>query len=99
MTDKPIAIDLVPYQEMVKGSKEFLRVWAKEDGPVTCFVNPVALGPDPALFGISLVDCVRHAARGWANAVGITEEQALERIWQGLDAERNNPTPMPDAAS
>ena len=95
MTDKPIAIDLVPYQDMVMGSKEFLRVWAKEDGPVTCFVNPKALSPDPAAFGVAMVDCIRYAARGWAQALGSSEEEALKRIFEGLDAERANMTPMP----
>ena len=99
MSNKPIPIDLMPYADMVQGHKEFLRVWAKENGPVACFVNPVALAPDPATFGIAMVDCIRHAARGWAKAVGISEEQALARIWEGLDAERKNPAPMPDENS
>ena len=35
MTGKPIPIDLVPFAEMLDGSREFLRVWAKPDGAVT----------------------------------------------------------------
>jgi Domain of unknown function (DUF5076) len=92
MTGKPIPIDLVPYSEMLGDSREFLRVWAKEGGPVTCFINPVPVGGDPMGFGIALVDCIRHGAKTWARATGISETEALERIWEGVDAERANPT-------
>lgn len=92
MTDKPIPIDLVPYADLLGDSREFLRVWAKEDGPVTCFINPVPIGADPFAFGMALVDCVRHGAKTYAQATGVSEMEALERIWQGVDAERTNPT-------
>ncbi|HEX4694849.1 DUF5076 domain-containing protein [Sphingomonas sp.] len=94
MTDKPVPIDLVPYSDMLAGSREFLRMWAKREGQAVCFVNPAALNPDPATFGVALVDAVRHGARAWAQAVGVTEQEALERIWFGVDAERNNPTDL-----
>jgi Domain of unknown function (DUF5076) len=95
MSDKPIPIDLVPYHDMIKGSREFLRVWAQEGGPVTCFINPVPVGGDPMGFGIALVDCIRHGAKTWAKATGVSEEEALARIWKGVDAERANPTDLP----
>ena len=92
MTDKPVPIDLVPYAEMLGGSREFLRVWATQDGPVTVFVNPRPIGADPAALGVALVDVVRHGAMTYAQATGITEKEALARIWEGLDAERDAPT-------
>ncbi len=92
MTDKPIPIDLMPFAEMLGGSREFLRVWAKQDGPVSVFVNPRPIGPDPAAFGVALVDCVRHAAMAYANATDLSAKEALARIWEGLDAERSAPT-------
>jgi hypothetical protein len=91
MTDKPIPIDLVPFAETLGDSREFLRVWAKDDGTL-CFVNPRALGADPALFGIAMVDVVRNAASTYAKAIGVSEDEALDRIWTGLDAERSAPT-------
>ncbi|QNQ10332.1 DUF5076 domain-containing protein [Sphingomonas alpina] len=101
MTGKPVPIDLVPYTDLLEGSREFLRVWASDGGPVTCFINPVPIGADPAAFGIALVDCVRHGAITYARATGISEAEALDRIWLGLDAERANPTdvatPIPGA--
>lgn len=90
--NNPVAIDLMPYVDMLGGAKEFLRMWATEGGPVTCFINPVPVGPDPIAFGVALVDCVRHAAKTYARAVDISEEEALERIFEGFDLERANPT-------
>jgi Domain of unknown function (DUF5076) len=92
MSKKPVPIDLVPHMHLIRGSREFLRVWAQEGGPVTCFINPVPVGGDPMAFGIALVDCVRHGAKTWARAVGISEAEAEARIWEGIDAERANPT-------
>ena len=89
---KPVPIDLTRHAHLVEGSKEFLRVWVRDDGPVTCFVNPAALAPDPFAFGIALVDAVRNGARAWARAVNISEEEAEARIWEGLDAERGHQT-------
>lgn len=92
MTDKPIPIDLVPYAEMLDGSREFLRAWSRQGGPATFFVNPRGLGADPFLFGVALCDSIEHAARAWARATGIEETEALARIWEGFDAERAAPT-------
>jgi len=74
------------------GSLEFARLWAEPQGPMTCIIEPRALGPDPFLFGMALVDAVHHGAKAYAHALGIPEDQALARIWEGLDAERANPT-------
>lgn len=95
MSDEPVPINLDRYAGMIGGSAEFLRVWARKDGPVTCFVNPVPIGPDPFAFGLAMVDCIRHAARAYARAVNIDEDEALARIWEGLDAERAAPTTDP----
>ncbi len=47
MSNKLVPIDLAPYSDMLGGSREFLRVWVKVGGPVTCFINPVPVGDDP----------------------------------------------------
>jgi hypothetical protein len=88
MTDRPVPIDLVDYAEMLGNGREFLRVWTKGNTTLT-FVNPRPIGPDPAVFGIALADVIRTAAATYAKATGTSEEQALERIWAGLDAERD----------
>lgn len=87
-------LDISGAADLLQGSQEFLRMWRRQGGEAICLIDPAALNPDPATFGIALVDCVRHGARAWANAVGISEEEALARIWFGLDAERENPTDL-----
>ena len=86
--DKPVPIDLRPYAGMIAGARELLRVWVGEEGPVTCFINPVPLGPDPYAYGMALVDCARTGAKAYAKAVNISEAEAIARIWEGFDAER-----------
>lgn len=92
---KPVPINLVPQAALLADGREFLRMWAKTDGPTLCFINPAQLGADPFLFGMAIADAVRHGARAWAAAVNVSVEHAEERIWQGLDAERANPTDSP----
>lgn len=92
---KPVPIDLSKHGHLVQDAREFLRMWAKQDGPVTCFINPAALAPDPFAFGMALVDAVRNGARAWARAVSISEAEAEARIWEGLDAERGHATDRP----
>ena len=92
MSDTPVPIDLVPFAGLLTGSREFLRVWARPDDAVLVFVNPRPIGSDPAALGVALVDVVRHGAATYARATGISEQEALTRIWQGLDAERAAPT-------
>ena len=78
---------------------EFLRMSTSPGGPVICVIDPRAIGPDPAAFGIALVDAIRHGAKAYAGAIGVSEENALERIWWGFDAERNSPTDDPQQLS
>jgi hypothetical protein len=87
-------LDVSGAAHLLQGSREFVRVWTRSGGPATCLIDPASLGADPALFGIAMVDCVRHGARAWANACGISEAEALERIWFGVDAERQSPTDL-----
>ena len=95
---QPRPINLVPHAALLADSEEFLRLWAKSDGPMTCFVDPARLGADPFLFGMALVDAVRHGARAWAAAVNIPVDHAEARIWEGIDAERAKPTDQPRPA-
>lgn len=90
MSEKPVPIDLVAYAGLLDDSREFLRVWTKDDATLS-FVNPRPLGADPALFGIAMVDVIRNAAATYAKATGVPQDQALDRIWMGLDAERGAP--------
>lgn len=93
---KPVPIDLTRHAQLVEGAREFLRLWAVEGGPLTGFVNPRPLGPDPLLFGVALAEAVGHGARAYARATGIGEAEAAARIWQGIDAERPTAAPTID---
>ena len=84
---------------MSKRTGEFLSMSQAGSGDVTCTVDPWALAADPATFGIALADAARHGAKAWAQAVGCSEDEALDRIWWGLDAERGTPTDEPRQVS
>ena len=92
-------LDLTGCEPLLDGASEFLRMWRRPNGPVTCFIDPARVGPDPFAFGIALVDCVRHGAKAYAQAVGVSEAHALARILEGFDAERDHPTDDPVSLS
>ena len=88
-------LDVSNCEELLKSSREFLRMWASDSGPVTCLIDPQPIGADPFALGIALTDCVRQGAKAYAHATGIAESEAEARIWAGLDAERASPTDVP----
>ena len=87
-------IDVTAF-DFLGNSVEFARLWHEPDGPFTCIIEPRNIGADPALFGMAMVDAIRHGAKAYAQAIRIPEEEALARIWEGFDAERANPTDTP----
>ena len=70
--------------DALSDADEFLRMWKKPGGAPVCIVDPHGLAPDPFVFGMVMVDAIRHAARAWSQAVNIGEEDALARIYEGL---------------
>ena len=91
-------IDVAAF-DFLDGAFEFARLWSEPGGNQTFFIEPRALGADPFLFGMAMVDCMRHAAIAYSRAVAIDEEHALERILQGFQAEMSNPTDDPQPLS
>ena len=81
--------------DILDGSQEFVRMWYGEDGGATCLVEPRNLDPDPFIFGLVMVDCIKHGAKAYARALGIGETEALTRIFEGFDAERHYPSDEP----
>ena len=77
------------------GGEEFLRMWKQSNGNILCVIDPAALGADPMLFGLAIVDAVRHGAKAYAAAVEIDETHAFDRIMEGVNAELANPTDLP----
>ena len=81
--------------DFLDGSNEFARFWSEPEGEQTFIIDPEALGADPFLFGMAMVDAIRHAAIAYSRVVNVTEEQALERIMEGFEAELETPTDVP----
>ncbi|MEM8724909.1 MAG: DUF5076 domain-containing protein [Pseudomonadota bacterium] len=86
----PNAIDVDGF-DFLKDSVEVARLWVENEGPATCLIQPDRL-EQPEAFGLLIVDTIRHGARAYAQCYGMTEEEALERIWQGVDMERSHHT-------
>ena len=72
-------------------SCEVARLWVENNGPATCLIQPDRLA-QPEMFGMLMVDAIRHGARAFAQAHDIRETEALQRIWSGLEAERDRNT-------
>jgi len=72
-------------------SIEIARLWVTNGGGSTVFISAQRM-PDASMFGMLLADTAGHAANAYASALGITPEEALERIWSGLDKERAAPS-------
>ena len=89
------SLSLAGCEPLLEGASEFLRMWTGPGRPVTCFIDPVPIGADPFAFGLALMDCVRHGANAYSQAVGVPAEEAMARILEGFDAERENPTDVP----
>lgn len=70
-------------------SHEIARLWVTHNGPSTAYINSYVM-PDPSLYGMLLADAAHHGARAYAKMHGSTVEEALARIWEGLDAERES---------
>ena len=73
---------------------EVLRVWASTGVSQQCVLQTT--WQDPAAWGLLLVDIARHAARAYANAGSLSEQQAFERIMLGFNAERSSATDTPE---
>jgi hypothetical protein len=85
------AITLLGNEEILAKSIEVARLWVENQGPGTFIIRPDRLA-SPEMFGMMLADCARHAARAFSDDLGITETEAMDRIWEGLDNERDDPT-------
>jgi hypothetical protein len=77
--------------DLLDNSVEVARLWVENEGPATCIIQPERLA-EPEMFGMLMADAIRHGARAFSQCYGMTEDEALSRIWQGVDAERADPT-------
>jgi Domain of unknown function (DUF5076) len=80
--------------DFLDNSVEVARLWVENGGPATCLIQPERLA-EPEMFGMLMVDTIRHAAIAYSQCHGISEAEALARIWEGLDMERgDHSTPL-----
>jgi hypothetical protein len=91
MTEPKNAIDLTGVQVLSEKSVEIARLWVTDGGGSTVFIDARRM-PDAGMFGMLLADTANHAANAYAQALGITPAEAIERIWKGMDGERQNPS-------
>ena len=77
--------------DVLDNSLEVARLWIEDGGPATCLINPEILG-EPEMFGLLMVDTIRHAARAYAQCYGMPEDEALGRILEGVQMETASPT-------
>ena len=77
--------------DFLSKSTEVARLWVENQGPATCIIQPDKLA-EPEMFGLLMVDSIRHGARAYAQCYGMSEDEALKRIWDGVDMERANHT-------
>ena len=61
MSGREGEIDVADFH-FLDGSFEFARFWSEPQGEQTFIIEPRALGADPFLFGMAMVDAIRHGA-------------------------------------
>ena len=67
---------------------ELARFWVSGEQGRSYVLTAVEQQWSPELLGSLLVESVHTAAAAYAARDGITEQEALRRIWNGLDDER-----------
>lgn len=77
--------------DFLDDATEVARLWVENEGPATCLIQPEVL-KEPEMFGMLMVDTIRHAARAYAQCCDLTEDEALSRIWQGVELEKDKHT-------
>lgn len=81
----------VPPDALERGGHEVLRACVSE-GAVSVAMRRSF--DDPFVWGILLVDLARHAARIYAAEAGMSEDEAMQRILEGVRAELDSPTDL-----
>src|SRR3954452_12354393 len=79
----------IPPDALAKGGHEVLRASIVEGGVSVALRRSF---DDPFPWGILLVDLARHAARIYALETELSEDEALEQIRAGMEAELARPT-------
>jgi hypothetical protein len=82
----PGEIALDTFQDLPSDAWELARFWVTSE---RSFVSVGFLKQwAPELLGSLLIECVHNAAASYASLGTIPEDEALARIWRGIDDER-----------
>ena len=79
-----------PEADIDPNARELCRVWAASGKQHLSIAT--GLWPDPAAWGILLVDLARHIARAYEQTDGLRQDDTLARIRSGIDAEWSHNT-------
>lgn len=85
MSQPKNAIELEGAEALTDDSVEVARIWVTDGAGSSVWIDAGVLA-DPHVFGILMAETVRHAARAYATSWGLAEDDALERITEGLVA-------------
>ena len=76
-----------------RDASELVRVWVSRGQQHV--VLRVGAWPDPAAWGLALVDLAKHVDNSYAQERKVGVDGVLRRIKEGLDAEWSSPTDVP----
>ncbi len=83
----PGEITLKAFPDLPSDAWELARFWISSE---RSFVSVGRYEQwTPELLGSLLIECVHTAAATYAEAGSMTEQEALQRIWNGIDQERD----------
>ena len=75
------------------GGLELLRVWAASGRQHVSVAT--GIWNDPAAWGVMIVDLMKHISNAYEQTAGIPNNEALQRIIEGLQAELSKSTDRP----
>ncbi len=78
-----------PPQAFSAEAQEVLRAWVVDGG---LHVSMMKSFDDPMVWGVLLADVARHAARIYALETDLGEDEAMQAIVGGIEAELNHAT-------
>src|ERR1700678_2266010 len=84
---QPLPPDVMGHDD----ATEVLRAFVVDGGLSIAFTRAFE---EPDMWGLLLVDIARHAARAYAKESAYTEEEALARVVDTLEADIDRPTDM-----
>lgn len=79
-------IGLSVFANLPQDAWELARFWISSDQSFVSVAHQEKWKPE--LLGSLLIECVHTAATSYALSGGMSESEALERIWSGIDQER-----------